>query len=65
MRPFEHSDQLRVGINPTPTFPRFLVQNVGAGFTPARELKGPPMMEGLLILRYALGAMRCYFSSVI
>ena len=54
MRTFEHSDQLRVGINPTPTFPRFLVQNVGAGFTPARKEKGHPLLDGLLILPYAL-----------
>ena len=62
MRPFEHSDQLRVGINPTPTFPRFLVQNVGAGFTPARKLKGPPSLEGLLILRYALLFLQCHLN---
>ena len=60
MRPFEHSDQLRAGINPTSTFPRFLVKNVGAGFTPARKLKGPPSLKGLLILRYALGA--CHYA---
>lgn len=58
MRPSGDSDQLRVGVNPTPTFTRPLIQNVGAGFTPARKAKGHPIMDGLLILRYALCAWR-------